>query len=83
MAKLISCHFASRASYAVCLIDDDQVPATIDDGIDPFFVVFFDFFIGPASTFLQRFDGVHRRDNLIILAVDVIAVCKTSNRVEI
>ena len=83
MAKLVPRHFTSRACYTVCLIDDDQIPTAVDDGIDPLFVVFFNLFIGPASTFLQRFDGVHRRDNLIILSVDVIAVCKTSNRVEI
>jgi hypothetical protein len=56
------------------LIYDDQIPPAVDNGVDTFFVILFDPLFSPADTFFQRFNRVHRRDDLIKLSIYIIVV---------
>ena len=83
VAQLISGHLAGGTGNTVGLIDDDKVPATVDDRIDAFLVIFFYTLICPASVFFDRLDRIHRRDNLVVLAIDIIRIRQASNGVVI
>ena len=61
------------------LINYDQIPAAIDNGVYAFLVVLFNALISPSSMTLYGFDGVHRRDNLIVLTIDIFVVRYTAN----
>ena len=83
ISQFITCHLAGGPGDTVSLINDDQVPAAVDDGINPLLVIFLDTFIRPAGMLFDWLDRVHRRYDLIVLPVNILAVCQASNGVEI
>lgn len=56
----------------MCFVNDDQVPSGSDQIADAFLIVSLDAFPAPATTFLQRLDGIGRADNLIEPMPDVV-----------
>ena len=64
LAQLESGHLVGAAAQAVRFIDDDEVPAGGDQVLKPFPVVLAQLCGGPATTFIQGLDRIHRHDHL-------------------
>ena len=65
------------------LINDDKIPAAIDDRIDSLLVIFLYSLIRPSGMFLDWLDGIHRRNDLIILTIDIVCIRQAPDRVVI
>ena len=63
------------------LIYDDQIPSTIDDGIDSFLVVLFNLFLTPTGVFFNRLNRIHRGNHLIELTIHIIIIRQAANRI--
>ena len=74
ISEFVSGHLTGRASDAMRFIYDDQIPPAVNNGVDAFLVVLLNSFFSPADTLLQRFDRIHRRDDLVKLPVNIIVV---------
>ena len=81
IAQLVTSHFAGRTSHSMRLIYNNQIPSTIDDGIDSFLIVLFNLFLAPTSVFFNRLDGIHRGNHLIELTIHIVIIRQTANRI--
>ena len=79
VSKLITSHIAGRTSNTMCLINNNQIPSAIDNGLDSFLIIFFNPLIGPACMFFHRLNGIHWRNDLVKLAIDIVVVCQATN----
>ena len=81
MTQLVACHLAGRSSNTVRFIDDNQIPAAVDDGVNSLLVVFFHTLIRPTGVLLDRLNGVHRGDDLIELAIYIVGIREAADRI--
>ena len=74
ISEFVSGHLTGRASDAVSLINDNQIPPAVNDGVDALLVVLLNSFFSPTDALLKWFNRIHRRDDLVKLPVNIIVV---------